>query len=347
MLIKRDDVPLYLQKGWFFTALDVEDEERFTVPDECMKETTAVGSLKDVSHILRSVRYWGEVHVPESVFLFLLDADFGSDEMDELVADNHEYEAYFNGVWAVKWAPANEILSAISHELGVNIVRVLHEKGFTVPDGILAQCAASNDLPALKYFHTLGWCWEASVIEAAAREGHLECLQYAYENGCVLSPEALSDAAEYGQLAVVKHLLPLCPEEWRQMSTFTSAAAYSNCLEVLQYLYEQGYTMSEDIGHSAASSGSLRCLQYLHDHSIPIAPRAAMSAAVQGHLECLKFLHSHSYPISPLTTLSCAQFGQVECMKFARESGCPWVGGETQALLARQEWAAALYTLWH
>ena len=347
MQIRRCDVPSYLQEGSFFGALDVEDEDSFTVPDDCMKETTDVRSLQEVGHLFRSIRFWGVACIPGTVFLFLLDANFGSDEMDELVADNREYEAYFNGVWAVKFAPDNEIESAISNKLGVEIVEVLHEKGFSVPDGILALCAASNDLLALKYFHARGWVWDASVIEAAAREGNLECLQYAHNNGCELTLDAVRDAAEYGQLAVVKHLLPLCDEEWKQMNAFTSAAAYSDFPEVLQYLHEEGCGVSDDIGHTAASNGSLRCMQYLHDHNIPIAPRAAMSAAVRGHLACLKFLHTHGYPISPLTTLSCAQFGQVECLKYAHENGCPWVGGETQALLARQLWSAALYTLWH
>jgi hypothetical protein len=69
----------------------------------------------------------------------------------------------------------------------------------------------------------------------AAGNGHLDCLQYAHENGCPWDVEATYAAARHGQL---------------------------HCL---QYAHENGCLWDNDTTHAAARGGHLNCLQYIYE----------------------------------------------------------------------------------
>ena len=50
----------------------------------------------------------------------------------------------------------------------------------------------------------------ANGIRDAARNGHLECLRYAHENGCGWDPNTTSVAARDGRLECLKYIYEHC-----------------------------------------------------------------------------------------------------------------------------------------
>ena len=49
---------------------------------------------------------------------------------------------------------------------------------------LCAISALAGNIECLKYFHTIGYEWDENTCKNAVKNNHLECLIYAYENGC-------------------------------------------------------------------------------------------------------------------------------------------------------------------
>jgi len=58
----------------------------------------------------------------------------------------------------------------------------------------------------LKYARENGCHWDSSVVQNAARNGHLEILKYAHENGLEYDSWTHVDAAQQGHLHIIKYL---------------------------------------------------------------------------------------------------------------------------------------------
>jgi len=132
--------------------------------------------------------------------------------------------------------------------------------------------AANGHLECLKYMHENGCVWNVATSLYAAREGHLECLKYMHENGCKWHPETTFVAAAHGQL------------------------------ECLRYAHENGCAWDGSTTYIAASNGHLECLRYARDSSgvscehptrasCEWHPYTTYGAAMNGQLECLKYIY--------------------------------------------------------
>ena len=79
-------------------------------------------------------------------------------------------------------------------------------------------------------------CYQSTYV--AAKNGHLECLRYAYETGCPWSPCTTYAAAYNGELECLMyaHDSPGASCEWHPRTTY--AAAGNGYLECLKYIYE-------------------------------------------------------------------------------------------------------------
>ena len=66
---------------------------------------------------------------------------------------------------------------------------------------IFIEAAKNGHLDCMMHARENGCGWNNSTItETAAKYGHLECLKYALENGCILSQNTCSHAIENGNL---------------------------------------------------------------------------------------------------------------------------------------------------
>lgn len=65
--------------------------------------------------------------------------------------------------------------------------------------------AKNGHLEVLKYAHENGCPWNVKICSYASLNGHLEVLKYAHDNDCPWDNETCSNAAYNGQLEVLKY----------------------------------------------------------------------------------------------------------------------------------------------
>ena len=164
-------------------------------------------------------------------------------------------------------------------------------------DNICASLAKNGYLECLKYAHENGCSWLGDFeYRYAAEYGHLDCLRYAHENGC----------------------------HWNEYTCIK--AAQNGHLDCLKYAYENGCEWDEvDICMIVAEYGHLECLKYAHENGHSWDENTCSWAAGNGQLECLKYAHENGCEWDEYTYSNAAKYGHLECLKYAHENGCPWV----------------------
>jgi len=105
-----------------------------------------------------------------------------------------------------------------------------------------------------------------SIIAAGKR--HIECLKYAYKNGCL----------------------------WDEVTCWHAARA--GYIECLKYAHENGCPWNEFTCAGAAFNGHLECLKYAHENGCPWNEWTCNDATLNGHFNCLKYAHENGCPYS-------------------------------------------------
>ena len=140
----------------------------------------------------------------------------------------------------------------------------------------------------------------------AARNGHLECLKYCFENGC------LSLHSELRATTL----------RWDPETTYV--AATNGHLECLKYCVENGCPWDDHTTRGIVAKGYLECLKYCIENGCPWDPDTTYVASKNGQLDCLKYAHENGCPWYQITTYTAAKNGHLDCLKYAHEKGCPW-----------------------
>ena len=176
------------------------------------------------------------------------------------------------------------------------------------------KAAADGDLERLKQVHRVYPPWERIVPEyrdvdddldllctvaaIAAKEGHLDCLQYAHENGAVIDVFTCLEAAKGGSVECLKY-------------------AHENVEGAEFYFGIDGESLDESVRLEAAQHGHLDCLKFIHEngrgsnfHNLDLC----LEAMYNGSFECLKYVHENG---SPVTWNDCVHL----LGRLARESG--------------------------
>jgi len=72
-VISRGQVPSYLHASDFYQSLNSDSSETFSIPTANLKLSPAVANLDDLSHLLRTLEFWGVKTWPGQLILFLCD----------------------------------------------------------------------------------------------------------------------------------------------------------------------------------------------------------------------------------------------------------------------------------
>lgn len=72
-VINREQVPSYLHNSDFYQSLNPDDNETFSIPKANLKLSPVVANVDDLSHLLRTLEFWGVKSWPGSLVLFLCD----------------------------------------------------------------------------------------------------------------------------------------------------------------------------------------------------------------------------------------------------------------------------------
>jgi hypothetical protein len=146
--LRRSEVPTYLKKNEFFSALSEEDDDDLiSVPGAYLKFDTTVNNDEDASHLLSTLRYWGL-------------SDAMPDLIKNRIASDGEYNRSCDPIFlsfAVDFpylatlltivrnpSPSGSIFVAI-YSGEIDIVRCLLVEAYSLPDG--------NRVQMLKYLH--------------------------------------------------------------------------------------------------------------------------------------------------------------------------------------------------
>ncbi len=91
--------------------------------------------------------------------------------------------------------------------MSLQFLNVLFDVGdeYNLMDPLLISSCAAGSLECLKYAYENGCSWDKETYSSAARRGSLECLKYAHENGCPWDENTCSCAAENGHLECLKY----------------------------------------------------------------------------------------------------------------------------------------------
>jgi len=348
LAIKRSDVPSYLKSGSFYQNLDVEDDEAFEVPMECLKDDPSVETEGELVHLLQTVRYWG-LHVhPVEIFEFILDIG-ESGEYQGLYSLFPELAPHLGSILKVKEAPPSDrIAAAIKARLGVSVLYVFRQKGYEWNETTCESAARMNDLECLMYLQTEGCPWNENTILAAAEHNSVQCLQYALDFGgfdiAGLS-EAMNTAARHGNIDCMR-LLHKAGVAWDVRTVVEAILA--NQLDTVRFLHTQGCELpTNSCWWVVWFHGSIEVLRYLHQEAGADLAGTLLTAAEVGNLDCLQYAHEQGEPWNPNVCVLAARGGHLHCLRYANQHGCPWDDNTAQAAISARSWECLKYSLRH
>lgn len=142
---------------------------------------------------------------------------------------------------------------------------------------------------------------DANYCEIAAQNGHVDCLEYAHQNGADLTMFVCIISIERGHL---------------------------DCLE---YSHKNGGVMIDYACEFAAKCGRLDCLKYIFENGGSL-DNSCHWAARYGHVDCLKFAHEQGATMNksvyddgskmPNVCVISLESQNWPCLKYALDNGC-------------------------
>ena len=177
------------------------------------------------------------------------------------------------------------------------------------------DAAAAGNLSKLKRLHRAGRPWDETTCYEAAINGHLECLRYAYENGCFLpSAEELSVVDEEDDMWVT-----FC--EYSPVAT----AAAGGHLQTLRYLIEETNCAMGGLPiRSAAINGRIDTLSYLIDGGFTDDSDDPTLSYVNDGGVCDAVVSEEAFRRSTLHSVKEPGQDYVACLQLLRSKGYKW-----------------------
>ena len=191
---------------------------------------------------------------------------------------------------------------------------------------------------------------DGTVINCAARCGHLEVVKWLCETTCGTSAGCVCRLDEYnwgvdertcaaaangGQLEVLQYLRGnlsrgICNGAWEEKCAWDERtcleAAKGGHLELLKWARANGCPWGNDAMDWAARNGHLEVVKWCHGDGlgIPLHPVTCRWAAVGGRLEILQWVRAKGADWDEGTCWCAARHGHLQTLQWARENGCPW-----------------------
>jgi len=141
------------------------------------------------------------------------------------------------------------------------------------------------------------------VACAAVEHEHLDCLKYAYENGCdcgngnqislYVATNKKLDCLMFIHKYICNEFSP-CGDifcKHKPWNTFASYhAARNNNIQCLKYLHENGCEWDISVCSGAAEKGALECLKYATENGCDWNIYTCRKAYMYGSIDCLQYL---------------------------------------------------------
>jgi hypothetical protein len=138
---------------------------------------------------------------------------------------------------------------------------------------------------ASQNFSTIFDLHKTNCCHSAAREGHLEVLEWIMNNGCFWDSSICCSTAKEGHLEILK---------WARKNNYALDvrtcyhAAKGGHLEIIKWARGKNCPWDERVCSEAASGGYLEILKWARESGCPWNGKVCSNAALGGHLEMLK-----------------------------------------------------------
>jgi hypothetical protein len=194
----------------------------------------------------------------------------------------------------------------------------LVSKGFKVSGKVAEHAARYGNLGRLMLLRDQGHdVITMAAMTSAAESGHLNCVQFLYENGCTWDSRA----------GVCTHEGTMCGVGCRWLVMYD--AAIRGHLHILKYLHERGFLMPDTIMPTVVSwcfsKDKMECIKFISDAGCARTTQACVVALEYGQLEVLQFLHKNGFLWDEETTeltYYCRDSSRFACVQYAIENGC-------------------------
>jgi hypothetical protein len=177
--------------------------------------------------------------------------------------------------------PSDEMTHFAAENGHLDCIKYLHEKGYPLDQN---KCTYVTRKFYKQFWHDLDCHQCKGICSVASENGHVDCLEYLHNNGCVLSDRTINRTVTNGHLECLMYLHE--HDCW--------SMSYTDLLI--------GYGIDESVRH-----GRNNCLIYLYnngclldDHSLKSIYDNSSSDDIQSvitcRLDCLKCLHENGCP---------------------------------------------------
>lgn len=204
-----------------------------------------------------------------------------------------------------------------------------------------AGAAAGGHLSLLQDLRHCKYTWDEDTTYWAARNGHVDVLDWAMENGCAASTYMYDVAAEFGRLNVIKYLHG---KGYQYHGAELELAAKHDQLECFLYMWERrnendnlwysdgdgvGSTYTwDEIMHAAGRcvSKERKVLTWMVEKGWNLEDTQNMAcegAAYMGSIETLSWLRSRGFGWDEHATAAAAAENHLDCLVWLHEHECP------------------------
>jgi hypothetical protein len=194
----------------------------------------------------------------------------------------------------------------------------------------MTSCASFEGyLNILKYLHFHAHKWNYNTGQYAAIAGHLSIIKYLHENECtynecdIVSEDIMYIACNFGHLEIVKYLdkHKLSNDESNIFALALANATQYGYLEIVQYLYQNGYPIISGITDWAARTANLEVLKYLREIGCKWTGHEISNAIENHNLESVKYLHQMGCEFTEDHVDVAARFNNLEMLQYLHQNG--------------------------
>jgi len=187
---------------------------------------------------------------------------------------------------------------------------------YTWPENTISRIVKSGDLEMIKWLRGQGCPLSREMMVEAVKHQQMHILEYGQKNNCP-KPFSVDMAISTGNLQMIQWL-------WNNGFGFSQRscyiAAYSGDLKVVQQLQGLVFPIDDEYVNGATSGGHIHILEWLITIGLSPNINCPTQAAINGHLETLKWLYNKGYPpIAPLCCLVDKHPDRFEILKWIHE----------------------------
>lgn len=191
---------------------------------------------------------------------------------------------------------------------------------------MVEAAARSGSIELLEYFgrrhYAMGM---SSMISAVHSENSVEVLGWLMDRKCMSVDDAVeSEAAKIGNFPALKLLSerPFFPGFAAKVMTL---AGQSGSFDTVNFLHESGCKLTKDLIAMAAMSGHLDLVKYLRDLGCAWDTRVCWMAAYRGHLDLIEWARSQNPPCpwDSFVLRVATQKRRVRVVEYLRANNCP------------------------